>query len=267
MEPVAATYKPSLLRLNKYVVYLDYFKEYIACKDFKSLGASLKYVFTHKLPTKAYEAKSEMGTFLIRKETNDFQFINLAYERKVKKYISYIRNQFDVFIDAGACIGEYSIWLGKLGKKCIAIEPVNFEAIQKNVALNKLEDKVQIFACGLGNKMERVHFNIPKGVTSSSYMDKESGGELNVTIETLDNLYPQFNLSPTDRILMKLDVEGMEVEALEGAAEFIKKHDKISFIYEHFKSDNYRNDKALLKLANFTFKDIDSVNRLAIKVN
>lgn len=113
---MSGPYKPSLLSFNKYFTYLDYFKEFIACKDFKSLGASFKYVMTHKGPKEDYLANSKMGSFLIRKGTNDFQFINRAYERKVKGYIQDHLDSFDVFIDVGACIGEYCIWLAKQGK-------------------------------------------------------------------------------------------------------------------------------------------------------
>ena len=109
METTATQYKPSLSDPAKYMVYLDYLKEYLACKDFKSLGASLKYVFTHKLPSEDFETKSRMGSFHIRKQTTDFQFINYAYERKVKEYMEKNLDSFDVFIDAGACIGEYCV--------------------------------------------------------------------------------------------------------------------------------------------------------------
>lgn len=265
MEPIAAHYKPSLLNPGKYATYMDYFAEYIKCKDFKSLTASLKYVFTHKLPAKGYTTNSRMGDFFIRPETTDFQFINFAYERKVKKYIADNIDTFDVFIDAGACIGEYCIWLAKMGKKCIAIEPVNFEAVRKNVALNNLESLVQVFPCGLGSKKERVYFNVPVGIPSSSYADRETTKEPNVDIETLDSLYEKFNIPASSRVLMKLDVEGMESEVIAGAKDFINKFKELSFIYEHFESDNYRNDKALQAVTTFTFKDIDDVNRLAIK--
>lgn len=265
MEPVAAHYKPSLSNPSKYLTYVDYFKEYIVCGDFKSLAASLKYVFTHKLPKQDYNTHSKMGSFLIRKGTTDFQFINQAYERKVKKYIKDHIDSFDVFIDAGACIGEYCIWLAKLGKRCIAIEPVNFQAVKNNVALNKLEGKVQVFACGLGNKKERVYFNIPSGLPSSSYMEKDSSKEPNVDIETLDSLIDRFGIKPSDRILMKMDVEGMEPELIEGARNFIASQKNLTLIYEHFESDDYRNDKALSAIAPFRFDDIDGVNRVAIK--
>jgi FkbM family methyltransferase len=267
MEPVAAHYKPSLTNPSKYLTYIDYFKEYIACKDFKSLAASLKYIFTHKLPDQDYQTSSRMGNFLIRRGTTDFQFINQAYERKVKKYIQDHMDSFDVFIDAGACIGEYCVWLAKKGKRCIAIEPVNFEAVRKNVALNILENRVKVFACGLGNKKDRVYFNIPSGLPSSSYIDKSSGKEPNVDIETLDALVPQFGIAPSDRVLMKMDVEGMEPELIEGARNFIANHKNLTLIYEHFESDDLQNDKALSAVANFRFDDIDGVNRVAIKVS
>lgn len=266
MEPIAARYKPGVFNFKKYGIYFDYFKEYVVCKDFKSLSVSLKYFFAHKLPSENYTASSKMGDFLIRKGTTDFQFINYAYERKIKEYMEKNIDSFDVFIDAGACIGEYCIWLAKLGKKCIAIEPVNFEAVKKNIALNKVEDSVKWFQCGLGSKNEKVYFNIPDGLPSSSFRDTSNNHEPNVEIKTLDSIYKDFGLNENSRILMKLDVEGMEEELIEGGKEFISKFKNLSFIYEHFAEDNYRNDKALSAVANFKFSDLDSANRLGIKV-
>ena len=266
MEPVAASYKPSPFNVSKYLIYADYFKEYIRCGDFKSLGISLKYMFTHKLSGQDYTTKSRMGTFNIRKGTTDFQFINFAYERAIKRYILKNIDSFDVFIDIGACIGEYCIWLALQGKKCIAVEPVNFEAVRKNVSLNKLESMVQVYPYGMGSKNERVYFNIPSSLPSSSYMDKDSNKEPNAEIKTLDSLYSGFGLAPDARILVKLDVEGMETEVIAGAKEFINKFKNISFIFEHFETDEYKNDKALSAIANFKFMDIDKANRLAVKV-
>ena len=261
----AATYKPSIWKLGKYKTYIDYFKEYLVCKDFKSLGASLSYIFTHRLPKEDFRTQSKMGKFRIRRQTTDFQFINYAYERKIKQYIADNIDSFDVFIDAGACIGEYCIWIALMGKKCIAIEPVNFEAIHENITLNGLQDKVKVFNCGLGNKQETVSFNVPVGLPSSSYMDREGNSGLRVDIKLLDDISREFDLPANARILMKLDVEGMEPEVIDGGREFIRSRKDLRIIYEHFPEDNYRNDKALSALAAFTFGDIDPVNRLATK--
>jgi FkbM family methyltransferase len=265
MESVAANYKPSLINPGKYLIYADYFKEYLVCKDFKSLKASLKYVFSHKLPKEGYTTSSKMGDFFIRPGTTDFQFINFAYERKVKEYILQNIGSFDVFIDIGACIGEYCIWIAKLGKQCIAVEPVNFEAIQKNVSLNKLENSIQVFPVGAGSKKEKVFFNIPVGLASSSHIDRETDKTPNVEIEMFDTIAEKLNIPETARILVKMDVEGMETEVIAGAGNFIRKYKNLRFIYEHFETDEYRNDKALSAFADFAFSDIDKVNRLAVK--
>ena len=265
MEPFVEQYKPSVFNFNKYPLYVDYLTEYLRCKDFKSLGASIRYMFTHKLPSEDYRASSKMGSFYIRKGTTDFQFINEAYERKVKQYIRKNLDKFDVFIDAGACIGEYCIWLAKEGKRCIAIEPVNFEAVRKNITLNNVGNRVKIFTCGLGAEKERVFFNIPVGLPSSSHLERTGAFEPNVDIEPMDAIVSQFDIAPSDRVLMKMDVEGMEPELIEGARNFIATQKDLTLIYEHFETDNYRNDKALSAIASFSFADIDKVNRVAIK--
>jgi FkbM family methyltransferase len=265
MEPQAAHYKPSLTDPRKYLVYADYFKEYLACGDFKSLGASLKYMFTHRLPVKGFQTKSRMGKFMIRPHTTDFQFINFAYEREIKEYMLKNIDSFDVFIDVGACIGEYCVWLAKLGKKCIAIEPVNNAAVRANVELNHMAHMVKVLPCGLGKNKEKVYFNIPYGIPSSSYMDRDTDKEPNVDIETFDSVYETFGIPESGKVLVKLDVEGMEPDVIEGAKKFISSFKNITFIYEHFESDDYRNDKALSAHANFVFSDIDKANRLAVK--
>jgi len=260
-------YHPSWKNLNKYFIYLDYFWEYVKHNDFKSLKASLRYVLNNKLPQDEYETKSGMGKFSIRKNSTDFQFINYAYEKSIKNYLLKHIDSFDVFIDAGACIGEYCIWLARLGKRCIAIEPVNFAALQKNISLNNLNDKIQAYNYGVGNVKEKVFFIIPDDVKSSSHIDRNEAREPNVEIETFDALSKNFNINVNDRIILKLDVEGMEVEAIQGATNFIQSHPNLRIIYEHFPEDGFRNDKALQAIADFNITDIDKVNRIASKTS
>src|SRR6266567_403395 len=127
----AFEYKPSWKKTSKYGKYLRYFAEYLKYGDFKSLRFSLKFMFAHKLPAEDYEANSGMGRFMIRKNTNDFQFVNYAYEKAIKDYFIKNIDTFDVFIDVGACIGEYDIWLAKKGKRCIAVEPISFKGLER----------------------------------------------------------------------------------------------------------------------------------------
>src|SRR5450631_2286324 len=96
-------YQPSLIRISKYWKYIQYFLNYLVWGDFKSILNSFRYTFIHKLQKSGYKAKSAMGTFWIRPESTDFQFINNTYELEVKRYIWAHKDNITHFIDVGAC--------------------------------------------------------------------------------------------------------------------------------------------------------------------
>ena len=266
MEKAFVPYKPKWSDLHRYSTFIKYLKEYVSFGDFKSVKASLQYVIANKLPKQEYITHSRMGKFWIRKGTNDFQYINYTYEKHVKKYINDNLDAFDVFIDIGACIGEYCIWLSHHGKRCIAFEPVNFKAIQKNVELNNKASQIKVFPCGLSNKREKVYFNILEDATGSSYYDRtQTNREPNVQLEAFDELFALMNIKETDRVLIKVDAEGMEAEVFQGAQQFIRRHKNLTFIYEKFQINDNRHDNALVAIADFELSDIDESNRLAVK--
>jgi len=266
MEKVFVPYKPRWSDIHKYSTFLQYLKEYLAFGDFRSVRAAMGYVLANKLPGQDYVTSSRMGKFWIRKGTNDFQYVNYVYERRVKRYIHNHLDSFDVFIDVGACIGEYCIWLSHFGKRCIAFDPVNHKAVERNVALNNKRPLVQVFPFGLGRRKEKLYFNILPDATGSSYADRsQADKEPNVQIEALDDWTQQLHLHPDDRVLMKVDTEGMEEEVFEGARQFIRNHRNLSIIYERYRTKNEHYDQVLANIADFEFSDIDSSNRLAVK--
>jgi FkbM family methyltransferase len=261
-------YHPSLTKLSKYTVYTDYLLEYYKHKDWKSIKDSFTYVLFKTPPASDRIVTSKMGTFWCRGNTNDFQYVNYAYEKQVKNYIFDNRKNYDYFIDIGACMGEYCIWLAKCGMPSIAFEPVpdNFKALSKNVELNRLQHMVTVLPVGLGSKAEKVYFDIKPVLTSASGIDRNySGTETNVQIERFDDLLSQLPCTTEHRVMMKLDVEGMEVEVLQGAADFIRKAKGIALVMEKTFSgeDNIR--QFLAGLGTFVYQDIDEVNMVAIK--
>lgn len=260
-------YFPSAYNFSKYGTYFRYLLEYLRFRDFKSLKASWNYLFRGVPPSKSWQATSKLGTFNIRKGTNDFLFINYAYERKVRDYLNKEHSKITCFIDIGACIGEFCVWLAGKGVRCIAFEPVNYEAAKNNIELNGLSEKVTLYDLGLGNEEKKVFFDVKSVVTSSSHMDKtRSDGSGNIRISTLDTLLPAGTFSANDNIVIKLDVEGMELEVLEGAENTIKSVRNLSIIFEHTVSGNDEIKEKLLTMGKFEFVPIDRVNTLARKV-
>ena len=259
-------YYPSWKNWSKYGKYIAYFAEYIRYRDWKSLKAALRYVLFNKPTYATWKAKSAMGYFFIRKGTTDFQFINYAYEKRVRNYLKDLvaSGKIDVFIDIGACIGEYDIWLARHGIYCIAFEPVNHEALRENILLNQLENRIKVYPFGLGSKQEKVSFKIMGTVTGSSRIDRYAKGG-NILIQRLDDMLPELGIDFNSQFVMKLDVEGMETEVLDGARDFIANAKHLKIIFEKYEHDDTVNNK-LSALANFSFHKIDRYNYVATKL-
>jgi FkbM family methyltransferase len=257
-------YVPSVFRVNKYGKYLMYLTEYLTRGDVSSIWDSLNYLFFKKLPTEDRVVETEMGFFKLRCFTNDFQFVNWTYEKKIKNYLEENHKKIGLFIDVGACIGEYCIWLGNKGIQCIAIEPVNYDAIEENIIYNTVAEKnVFIVPVAVGKENKNVAFNKLDGVTSSSHINPKKEG--NIPCHKLDDIIDLSKIRPDKITFIKLDVEGMELEALAGATSIIAETPNLQIVYEHTSLGDRNIRDFLDKWGKFYYEEIDDVNTLAIK--
>ena len=124
----------------------------------------------------------------------------------------------DVFVDVGANIGYYVCLMRSLRKHVVAIEPLrqNLDFLFANLAANRWTD-VEVFPVGLA--AEPGILEIYGGGTGASLIPNWAGasGVLRntVPINTLDNMLgTRFN---GRRLLIKIDVEGVELDVLRGA--------------------------------------------------
>jgi len=256
--------------MNKIITYTRYFLSYLKNKDFGSITASIH--FLTKRPTHKTDRiiQSSIGSFYCRKNTNDFQFANYYYEWSVKKKVLELLPKFSIFIDGGACTGDYSILLAKKGVRCFAFEPVHdtFRVLKKNLELNDLLDKVKAYSFGLGNALENTRFEIDTVNTGASHKtSKTAGNQEIVEIRTFDSILPELDIRPEDSILMKLDVEGMEVEAIEGAKSFIRDYPNLTLIVEMKHCGPRLIDEALNSIAPFACEKLDAYNLIATRIN
>jgi FkbM family methyltransferase len=178
-------------------------------------------------------------------------------------------DQYDTFLDIGACIGDYSIWLQKFGYKCLAFEPVpaNYHSLLMNRDLNNIEERLHIYNIGLGEKEEIVQFevrDINKGA-SKVIRGMEAEDQNSGQIYPLDSIKNRLSISKQDRIIAKLDVEGYEMDVLKGAAGFIREQDDLMLIIEMVLSDRSSMINYLNQLADFEYLEIDGCNFAAIK--
>ena len=121
---------------------------------------------------------------------------------------------------------------------------------------------------GLGDRNSIEQFTFDPVNTGTSRIAKETNlPGCVVEIRTFDSLISGLNISLSERIMFKLDLEGMEVEAILGAADFIEKYPHITFILEDKHSGQNQIKKTLNQLGSFEFGEIDEYNFYAKKLN
>jgi FkbM family methyltransferase len=127
----------------------------------------------------------------------------------------------DVVVDAGASGSGiaticFSKMVGETGR-VIALEPdkKSLETLEKNLRLNDIRNVITVNK-GLWNKVETLSFNSGQGQSSSVAFTGDAGTEkcTKINCVDLDQLLTELNIPKV--AFIKMDIEGAEVEALEG---------------------------------------------------
>ncbi len=253
---------------RKFFIFLKYLSDNLSNGEFRLVWVGFKYVFFKKSNTKDMVVKTNNGKFYIRQNTIDFKLANSAYEFAVLKRFRKLIPACELFVDIGANIGTYSIVAADLRVNCMAFEPIesNFKSLEKNIALNNFGNLILAFKFGLSDKKENVNFNFDplKPGASSIHPHKRMGEVIQVQLEEFDNLNLT-KVNAAESILIKIDIEGMELNALKGMRKTLSKKKNIILIIET-KHSGEQNIRELLKeFGNFKFENIDEFNMLAIK--
>jgi FkbM family methyltransferase len=146
-----------------------------------------------------------------------------SYEAGLNHVLKKLRTAQYTFIDGGANIGYWSILVSSPefgNQRTIAIEALRdtYVELSKNLALN--EGRFQIMQRAISDVHgERLKFYFNQGPESASLIpekgDESAEAEYVQTI-TIDALLEQMEWN-LDLVIFKLDVEGAEINALEGA--------------------------------------------------
>jgi|YNPMSStandDraft_1061717.scaffolds.fasta_scaffold28110_2 FkbM family methyltransferase len=157
------------------------------------------------------------------------------YEPELTQLVKERVRQGMTVVDRGANIGYYTLLFSHLvgaSGKVYAFEPdpIVYQALLVNVSKNKLPN-VEVHECALGRAFGKAQFRAVGGVSSAFVQDADelpNDRVITVPVANLDAL-----LRGRERVdFVKLDVEGAEVECLEGMREIIAKNPEISVVFE-----------------------------------
>lgn len=152
------------------------------------------------------------------------------YEKQdLKKIHKYVKDKA-VCLDVGANIGNHSLYFASVlnAKKVYSFEPVKLthSILKKNISLNKLEDVISIFECGLGSentKAEIIYDGLQDNNLGGTALSESTTGD--IEIRKLDDIQ-----IPEKIDFIKIDVERMENLVLAGAKETIVRDKPILWI-------------------------------------
>jgi FkbM family methyltransferase len=134
----------------------------------------------------------------------------------------------ELFVDVGANIGCYSILAAAAGARVIAFEPAPpaFAQISLNVRLNDLGGRVEIRREAVGRAPGVVTLTTNQGTVNHVATTQDLGPTTEVAIAALDSLAPE------RPVLLKVDVEGYEFEAIGGAEALLRGPDLQAIVIE-----------------------------------
>ena len=243
----------------------NYFEKLIYNKDIRSFKKNLLYYIIFRI------IRNKLKKDIIIKIYNFYIFA--SYKKNIQSH-SILRkcdfeddNELDLInqiskknkillIDCGANFGFYSLFVASLSKenKVFSIEasPSTFKNLLRNINLNKFKN-IQVLNYAVSNQNNSELSLAESENDWESSVSHKNFNILNSTkIQTikLDSLLKEFNNEIFDfSLIIKLDVEGHEWNAIEGALQIIKTYSPL-IIIEFSKFINEANYESIEKFLN-----------------
>lgn len=147
-------------------------------------------------------------------------------EHQVAALLNKMQKGADLFLDIGANIGFYSIIVAKHSatKRIVAFEadPRNILQLGANLLLNNLDARIEIVPKAVSSRVGKTKFRLgPANSTGQSMVDETADEFVSVDTITID----EFMDVRGKKIFAKIDIEGHELEAINGMSRLIANND------------------------------------------
>lgn len=167
---------------------------------------------------------------------NKIRFRKMFFEDDLLEYLAVRGPRGGVFIDIGANIGNHSVYFGKfLADYIISIEPHPklLPILKRNLDVNRIIE-YSIIPYAVGAKSSAGYMSLRQGYEKNiggshvSIIEENSKNtdSDSIIVTTIDNIIESLEnkLKSKQISFIKIDIEGMELEALKGATNLLEKH-------------------------------------------
>src|SRR5690606_15921350 len=174
------------------------------------------------------------------------------YELAMLRDIASHLTDESLVLDIGANIGNHALYLAVVsGCKVYAFEPNAHLclALDESIKENHLQSKIKVFQNGVGAAIAKAHFaNINRENLGAQSLDVSNQSQDDIDIVTIDETIQE----KVD--VIKIDVEGMELEVLKGAQKTIEKYRPFIYV-ESLTEQEFNNIVALLTPLGYCYWD------------
>lgn len=210
-----------------------------------------------------------IGRFALRARTDDLWHVLPWREQAIANTMRSMLKVGDVFIDAGANIGIYTVLASRLigpAGRVISIEmmPETADRLESHVRMNQLQNVTVIRSALSDTPGQLVRATVQEGKHGQATIARGSerfglGNAIEVETTTLDITTTEI----TSVRLMKIDVEGAELRALRGAEHLLQKLQALVYESWGWKRGSTEPVDVLLVESGFGLRQLDGNNWLA----
>lgn len=129
----------------------------------------------------------------------------------------------DIAVDVGANMGYYSLWMSKFTGEnghVFAFEPdeINFDKLNTNIRINELSNRITTVRKAVSNDCGIINFTV--GLDAQNHItSNQEGQKVSIDSVNLDFYFKENNIQHI--AYLKIDVEGFELNVLQGCPEFM----------------------------------------------
>ncbi len=203
------------------------------------------------------------ASFHVRSGTHDASIVSPAFERQDWMQMQLIiKEELDLgrhveFLDVGANIGAFTVRVAKIfleaQLRVHAFEPVpdNADLLQANLTLNRLTgSQVCVYRMALSDHCGELSMKGAVDRGGDFYLSSDPVGGVRVEVQRGDAVLE--NLQNDSVLVIKMDVEGHELKALEGLSQLISRASRTWLCVE----DIFERDKLYEALLKTGFKSV-----------
>lgn len=180
--------------------------------------STIKFDHKNKLFKGDHKMKNQSIEKIMQKRRNNLNDF-LGYIKTEHKFYP------EVIIDVGVAHGTYELYENFPKSQILLIEPIE----EFNSHLEKIKNKydsVSIFNCAVGSNEGKMTINVHDDLMGSSLYNEAEGEDTDgikreIDIKTLDQLCSKY-IGGTQKALLKIDVQGAELDVMNGAKKLLE---------------------------------------------